>query len=389
MTREERVVSDAIGPFADLRGYFGGTLKALVAAYLIVLIDTGANCQPIDDLPADFSRGTVKSGGMIFALVPSRKRRAGDKRVDFLLEGGEANGESSTLTIPTHSPNSTLSALNALRIWSKLSAPFRSHANEQVARFLWLEPRINDPRHVCVYSQSSFSRGPVAIFEDLDADPILRGIRFNRKSIRKTVAQLSSLKTGLNIDTAALLADHSSIGTTTKWYLNSAAIHKILEQRIREFQNLLEAGLLGSRKDLAHRLGISSELLTSRQVKAAETGLGLFCLDVRVSSETGDIAETSCFRLDRCASCAFMRFYPDAKSIEDILFLHRSLADVADEFIGINPARWVEVWLPLFALSKAIIAKLTEGPKRALLVKAKSKLDARLAGGELKLFRPW
>jgi hypothetical protein len=162
----------------------------------------------------------------------------------------------------------------------------------------------------------------------------------------------------------------------------------MLDDRIREYQNLFEASVAGDNPHRAAQLGLSIDEFQERRVRAVETGLGFMCRNPTAGVQPGTEGRT-CTRLDACSKCPLLRFVPSQRAIEALILFHESLARAEEEFIAKNPERWIRVWLPALALCIAIINLLSAGSKQLLLLKCAEAVKAGLDQGTLVLFHPW
>ncbi len=97
----------------------------------------------------------------------------------------------------------------------------------------------------------------------------------------------------------------------------------------------------------------------------------------------------SCVQLQNCSSCPLLRFVVSRDSIECLLLFMMSLEFAQPVFCAQNPERWAIVWLPALALCKAIINKLVQGPKRALVEQLAVVVQEKLIRKDLSPFSPW
>jgi hypothetical protein len=376
--------------------YLEGGGRALLAAYTLVLIDTGSNLQPCDDLAADPFTGKARYGKIQLRRVSSIKNRAGYKPVDGYIaevtDSDSASEESGgALDLPTKVPNSKISAATAIEIWQKLSGPQRERARlagNEDAEYLWIVRNGHFPKEVRRYQEHTWKGWWNDFLEEHTGDPIIGGLPIQRRMIRTTVLQLRDTDHDSDAEIVGLLSGQSGGRTAARHYLNRTYISRLLDERIREFQKLFEASIGGDNPGRAAQLELTLDEFQHRRKRAVETGLGISCADPTAGIQPGTNGSI-CTRLDACSTCPLLRFIPTQQSIDALTLFHRSLKSAADEFIAKNPERWVRVWLPALALCVAILNLLGAGPKQAMLKHAANTVEAGLANGSLMLVRLW
>jgi len=393
----QRVVAKCGGTASVMACLEGGS-RALMAAYTLVLIDTGFNIQPCDDLAADPFTGKAKRGKITLRRASSVKNRAGSKAVSGHIRETddadelEAGTSVETLEIPLVVPNTTISGAQAITIWKRLSEPQRARAraaSNPDADLLWIIRNGNSPTEVNRYLHSAWKSWWADFLNEHGDDPVIGGLPINRRMIRKTLQQLNYAKHNGDAEIVALLAGQSRARTSLGHYISKAFIKHILDQEIRKFQNLFEADVAGDAPERASQLGISDDEFNRRRRDAADAGLGLTQID---QTPEGQVHPTGTVRDSDGACgllCPMLQFRPTPQSIKALVHFHRSLSSAEAEFVTRSPERWIRVWLPALALCIAITSLLEGGSKRRLLRSAQSEIERELADNTLTLFQPW
>jgi hypothetical protein len=392
---ELQLVVASCGGTAKVMSYLEGGGRALLAAYTLVLIDTGLNLQPCDDLAANPFIGKARYGKVQLRQVGSVKTRARRKPVDGHIREVAPDqpnqSDDEICEVPTTVSGSRISSATAIKIWQKLSAPQRKraeHADNVDAKYLWIIRNGHYPKEVRKYLESAWKDWWDDFLEEHATDPIIGGLPIQRRMIRSTVIQLRDARHDSDAEMVALISGQSGGNVAARYYLNRAYIRRLLDERIREFQNLFEASVAGDNPARAAQLELSIDELQKRRTRAVETGLGTTCADPTAGVQPGTEG-SMCARLDACSTCPLLRFIPTRQSIEGLTLFYRSLKDAESDFIARNPERWVKVWLPALALCIALFSLLASGPKQSLVRRAAEAVEAGLAAGSLVLFRPW
>jgi hypothetical protein len=393
----QRVVATC-GGTANVMSYLEGGPKALLAAYSLLLIDTGYNLQPCDDLAADPFTGRARYGNIRLTRVSSVKNRANYKSVDgWITEEDDdlsSTGEETDrkyIEAPIVVANAKISAGRAIEIWKKLSQPQRDRAlraGNGVADYLWIIRHGHDPLEVRRYDHASWKHWWNEFLSEHINDPVIGGLSITRRMIRTTVIQLRDAFHDSDAEVIALVSGQNRSQVTVRHYLNRTYIRRLLDERIREFQTLFEVSVAGKKVERASQLELSLDEFNERHIRAVETGLGFNCSDPNAGFQSGTEGKL-CTRLDACSTCPLLRFVPSIQSVKALVIFHHSLKAAESEFIARNPERWIKVWLPALALCTAIILLLSSGPKQILLRQANSALETGFADQTIVLFQPW
>lgn len=360
-----------------------GTIDALVAAYAIVLIDTGFDIGTCDDLPANPFIGEVRSGHQRIATISAIKIRSGGKVVEAVLLDGEFD-------LQVKVPGQELGSVTAIRMWQEMSAPLRARASDpKTADKLWLIAggSLNQGQPRLCYA-TAFKMAWNRFLKEIQGDEQIGGLPIQRRMIRPTVLQLRAAANQFEYTAPQAMANHSRSGMTMR-YLGATWFKAELARRIREFQDLYEAAAASGIKDAAGWLDIPAAELDRRQAKAVDTGLGFVCLEPRKGIQLGTTKGEPCTRLDACATCPLRRFVPTSESLVALVVFNSALREQSSAFQAGNPERWATTWLPHLALTEGIIAALENGPHRPKLGRAREEARHRLATGEVAMPRLW
>lgn len=373
----------ACGGHARIAAALAGNGNALAAAHGIVLIDSGFNVQPCDDLAAEPVVLQAVHGRQIISTISSIKIRAGGKVVAAVLPDHEAE-------VSARRQKGELTSLEVIRRWQEMSAVYRRLATAQgngVERHLWIRNENIGSSTVAV------APGNRACWKNLRSKfsqrAELAGLHINRQHIRTTVLQVRLADGGLDVAAVALAASHGSQRTTLRHYLNRGWFRSEMDELIRRFQNLLEAILVPTEEQTVANLGVPATVIQQRRERAVETGLGFACAHPLASEIAPAQASAACLELQACANCDMLRFVPSESALLALVLTEKSLASAEEEFIARNPRRWAKFWLPMLALSRATISRLKDGHRAHALMRACSAVEQGLAEGSLALVRPW
>lgn len=357
-----------------------GDLGALLAAYTIVLIDTGYDIGSCDDLPAHPFVGVSVRGKQRIATVSAIKMRAKGQVVDAVLVDGEAD-------LATSHEASGVSGVRAIQMWQEMSQPFRDCG--PVPDKLWILPRKSGlASGILPYLPHSFKYQWTAFLRRHANDPVIGGLPLQRRMIRPTVLQIRATRNNFDHALAQIAGNHASAGQTYR-YLSRPWFKAQLDKQIRAFQDLFEASLGRGIDDLSSKLGIAPAELERRTELADETGLGFVCLDPMAGIQPNTTAGQRCHRLERCAGCSLRRFVPTERALEALVLFNAALKEQETAFSAANPARWATVWMPYLALTEVFIDKLRSSHRRQRLTAAERRVAERRAAGDLWPITLW
>ncbi|MGQ3285553.1 hypothetical protein [Bosea sp. (in: a-proteobacteria)] len=375
-----------------IQKYIEPSTRALVAAYCIVMIDTGLNPQPCDHLAADPFVGQARFGKVALRTIGTTKNRAGYKSIEVdVLDGAPvAYNQLSDISAATIVPHGKVSTVKAIEIWQKLSEPTRRIARairSPDAEYLWIV-RNGSTKDIIIYKHSSWKDWWASLLSDYKDDTVIGRLPIQRKMIRPTVIQMRAIQNSVDAAFVGKFGHHSTPNITMRRYLNRDHINDVLDERIRKFQNLFESVLVEDPEYAAEMLAIDPKVMRERRDEAVSTGLGFVCANPNAGIQPGTEGG-SCSKLDACSTCPMMRFSPSQEAMLGLVLFKRGLADAEEEFIARNPDRWARVWLPGLALCIAIEQRIEGGPKKRMLDAANDAADRGLAAGHLVLFKPW
>lgn len=368
----------ACGGSQGLQDCIEPSRRTFTAAYAIVLLDTGFNVQPCDEILADPFLLEAKRGKQSISTITSRKLRAKGNPSIAALRDWEAE-------VDLKPPVGRTSSVTVIRRWREMSEPFRRSLpaeRQHLADYLWLYP-MRESREINVApTMDGHWRN---LMKTVGSVPELSGLRITRQALRTTRIQLGLSDGALDAGVAALLGNHSSSMTTERSYLSRGWFIHELDSKIREFQELFVDAIMST--DTALASGRDKDVVSSRKSYAAETGLGFACAE-RLTDTHHD-EHGKCQRYDFCHSCTNIRFVPSSDSYRNLIFSERSLSAAADRYIARNPERWARCWLPMLALCRATISKLRESHRRRALESAEADVDQAINQGDLPLLSPW
>ncbi|MET3897636.1 hypothetical protein ABIB57_001582 [Devosia sp. UYZn731] len=376
--------------FDDLLSYFEGTRHSMLAAFTILLIDTGINVEQLQQWDESPATSVISSGKIEVHTVRSPKPRANYKiKKSHLLHQVEDVSDKDSgegISLATIKGYGSLSSYDVLTSWQELSTEARRAAHQaksKVAGMLWIyRTKKNDfSTKVYPHQWAEFR------FNCQLREAPLRGVVFTRDNIRPTFHQLLFSKSGGNADFVAAVAGHTSTKVTFASYLNKSHIRRLMDLKIIEFQQQFES-IFGDGAKRAASLFIGLDEFEKRRASAVANGIGFYC-SAPHSGFQPDTKGRQCWKIDACSKCPLLKFYPTRAAILELLWFKASLERASQGFITGNPERWVAVWLPALALCEGIVSLLSAGSKRTMFTKLKAEFEELEAAGSRADFHPW
>lgn len=375
--------------------------RAFVCAYAIVMIEGGLNVQCCDDLAANPFSGTIIAGKAELNILSTTKKRPKPKAVKALLGEG---------MVYLKAKGYEISGKRAIDIWLEMSAPIRRRAEQEseyrlieissgdseaenaprsdrmggarVQDWLWILPEgSSNDGEIRKASSGNFRDWWKDLLADHADDPVIGGLEIRRKHIRPTYVQLKATGRNGDIALAALSANHNSTQTTFQNYLNRPYIKAELNDKIRQFQDMLQAAVIRNPASTAGKLSYSIAEFTELRERAKDSGLA-FYQEVEIAL----IGDDKAVEFD--GEISTIAYSDSDEAMRSAALLRLSLDQAEEEFFCKNPKRWFVIWFPLHALSIAVWNILDTGPRRRRFQEIANNISRGLAGGEILPFQP-
>jgi hypothetical protein len=360
------------GKRVRLHRMLGANPEILTAAYHILIIDTGWNCQPISDLQDDPFVGTTLRGRRRLRSIGGVKTRARNKEIEAPLE------DENELWIPVKRSDVRLTGVQVIEAWQEMTTPLRNRAremgDEQAASQLWIwrERRSNE---LSTNLSSIQTQWWPDFLRSIRSDERIGGLPITRRIIRKTLANIDAMKGSFNHQLPMALLDHS-LHHQSKMYLTDDTIRALYENKIREYLNLWEAVLVDNLDGAALKLGIEEDELLRRRQLGLSSGLD-FALIRPVPTPSHDRVASSPETLVETATS----FVPDIEAMENLHIARCALTRMQKEISAANPFRWIRTWLPWHAIVEAIARQLQTSRHRAAFRMAATMAEQKLSAG--------
>lgn len=369
-----------LGGEAKIAPYLGATGRALAAAYGVVLIDSGFNVQPCDDLPINPFYLRAKRGRMTLSTITSIKLRA---------KGNIVQAATIEEDVSLSREDGNISCAEIINRWNLMTAPFRSRPDAD-SEHLWVLPYGKSwSGPLKRYDHSSFYSWWNSVIKEHQADPDIGGLRIQRRNIRSTIIQIEASSADLNVTAAALVGNHSKLSTTVGYYLNRGWFKSELDKKIRHFQQLWESTFISEIDGASASIDLPLHVLEARKAEAVQTGLGFSCVNPFSGEQPGTSSSAACTELQACAGCRLVRFVPSESGFRSLVITDYSLASAEPAFVAANPERWAEVWLPMRALIGATSQRLRESHRRKAFEDVEKAVLQQISRNEILLFQPW
>lgn len=346
------------GGGARLHAYLHPHKRATLALWVLLLVDTGANCEVVRQMPANCLTKTQDGTHMTISF--GLKARAGDKRIVDCLPCKAEPGE-------------LLSAVEAIQQYLEMSSRYRAKASDETADLLLLDSRSD-----VVIGVTEFSARDAFKAFLLD-HPELAGLNARPSTIRPSVLlRLQHESPEALMDIAQTQADHRS-ASTTQVYTLKPHTRLVYSNLMRRFTRLYQAVIIASIDGAAEKLGISEAEAARLFTEASRSGLGIACLNPTAGVQPGTSIGENCTRLDACPDCEMRYLVGTVDNIADLILFEEYLRSQEDVAMQVNAASWEKRWLPWLALAEVALAKFAQGETAAAYVRAKKLADLRRA----------
>ncbi|WP_312946511.1 hypothetical protein [Agrobacterium sp.] len=355
---------------SEAQPYLEATITGLNAAFHIILIESGANVQPVEDLPFSVYIGRARHGKRQLATT---KNRAGGKPVPASI--------SDEVAFIGLNPNDGLpSAAKAVDIWLKLSGSLRA-ATGDTANRLWVWRRVPGTRKILTHGPMVNHDPWYKFLRKIADNPLLGGVPITRKAIRKAVSNSHASSGDFDFVIQQALLGHVKSATTFS-YLSEGAVRAFLVSQVREFTNAWEASSVINVEDAARKLGVTESELIRRQRLGLENGLAFAALgnDDPLGREVDDAPQ-----LHETAKL----FVISEKSLFSLEVARRALWAQFDLIVNANPHRFLRTWIPWMAIVEGYYSRLETSRFRVRLKRVRQDVSARLDSGHLSLPVLW
>ena len=364
LSTQDGVVTGIAGRYHHMMRSFGGRpafhaylhphQNATTALWLMVMIDTGANCEVARTMPWNCIANSGK--GMFKVWVGNKLRAGGLQIVDEFSE------------IPM--AGQSLSLPSAIFMYQDMAARYHSHAAAGHEESLLLHEYLHHIHCLTEFTGRSW------LADLLKNSESLRSLQIKPSFLRPSVLMAVQHENGNNIAVARDMAQHVG-DKTTFGYTKKAPI--ILEYNLgmREFAERFQAVIIVSIAGAAEKLGLSAEDFKRILSDAHRTGLGVACLDPLAGVQATTIKGEPCDRQDACCDCKMRYVVATLENAVDLILFNRYLNKVEQEYHEKNPDAWEERWLSWRVFSDVAVSKMSIGETAKLFKEATALADLR------------
>lgn len=357
----------SVGGQKILSPYLGATPKALHAAFVIILIDTGWNLQPLGDLLTDPFVGKASRGKRKLKSVGSVKFRADSALVVASL----ADYPALEADLQMRSKHGRLSGVAVIESWLEMTAVLRDKATREqnlAANWLWIW-RTQFDGNASSHLLSVENDWWYAFLERISSHPRLGGLPITHRAIRKTYANVAAAEGVFNIRLPMALADHASESTTHQ-YLTETTIHAVYAAKMRKFMNLWESVASITIEGAARYLGLSDDDLKKQRQLGLASGL-----DFALTTQVEEVDGTAAFDLAKKDRI----FVVSNEAMEKLHLARLALNEKGSLVQACNPGRWVRSWLVWQVVVEGYCEVIEKSRLRRKFRAAKERVEKRLS----------
>lgn len=357
----------SVGGQKTLSPYLGSTPKGLHAAFVIILIDTGWNLQPLGDLLTDPFVGKASRGKRKLKSVGSVKFRADSSLVIASLTDYPAV----EADLQMRNKDGRFSGVAVIESWLEMTSLLREKAAREqnpAANWLWIW-RTQFDGNASSHLLSVENDWWYAFLNRISSHPRLGGLPITHRAIRKTFANIAAAEGVFNIRLPMALADHASEGTTQQ-YLTETTIHAVYAAKMRKFMNLWESVASITVEGAARYLGLSDDDLKKQRQLGLASGLD-FALTRQVEEVDGS-ATFDLAKKDRI-------FVVSTEAMEKLHLARLALNEKGSVVLACNPGRWVRSWLVWQVVVEGYCELIEKSRLRGKFRAAKERVEKRLS----------
>lgn len=357
---------------SNAQPYYEATTRALNAAFHIILIDVGANPQPIADLPYDCFGNSANKGGTKLRHLRLHKTRSGGKAVPGILAD---NTDATELFLATKGSLQRPSGVAVIELWKRLTADMRTTAVSKERLWVWRKLGWPDVRTNLKEMSASWWPDFLARHK---SNSIFGQLPLTRRNIRTAVFNTKLQAGDLDLGVQRAMLGHSS-EATSMGYLSEGATRSLLEGSIREFLNAWEAVSVRGIDEAAQLLGVPSAELSRRVQLGLENGLAP--IPAALSSQSAGVGSSLAIEA--------REFMADTRSMMNLELARIALRQQYHQMLFTNPARFVRKWLPWMAIVEGYCTKLEESRFRSRFKKACLEVEVGLKDGNERIPLLW
>ncbi len=354
----EGVASGIHGRYNQMMHSFGGNYifhaylhphqEATLALWVLMLVDTGANCEVARGTHRDCLEQTKPGYSRI--RLGNKLRARGKVIVDELLE--------------TPSSGQQISVPQAIRHYLEMSARYRKLAG----------PKEKDLLLLCEYksvvSGLKESTGTSWFIKFLKRHKSLEQFDARPSMIRPSVLLSVQHQNSDDVVAAQIIGDHANSSTTLASYTGRAPTTLKYNLLIREFVERYQAVIIATIEGAPEKLGLSADEFKRIFSDASRTGLGVVCLNSMAGIQPGTSPNIPCTRMDACCRCQVRYVVATVENIADLIMFNKYLRESQGQQIEENPDGWEQRWLPWLVFSDIALAKLSKGETAKIFAEA-------------------
>lgn len=342
------------------------TREVISAAICLYLCESGAN----------------SSVGLLISTNSLRKSKL-PQHVNIVSTKGRSKGKSIYNDLPMKCEHKdVMTSAEALTILKGVGQPLRSA--EVIGRDDLLVYAAKGSLSKVVEWQLRADIKKIANSSD-----ILSGLTITPSMIRPTVLLHAQLVNPGSLTIANMLAQHDG-ETTTMGYVAKLPFRRVLEERIREFQNTLQVVIAGGGDSSRKKLGIEADTWNALYEKSQRTGLGVYCSNPYDGEQKDFPIGEKCMALDRCIECKKRIVIAHPESIADMIIWQEALERAQKLWLEERTHRWEEVWVPWQAFFYVVLnEKMSRGGLALIKKKAMRIAQARKCVPGFQYPEPW
>ena len=331
-------IARSFGGRAELTAYLNPHAHATISLWVLLLVDTGANCEVARTTPWECLLPPKESGWR--PLILGAKYRAG---------GAHIRDE-----FPENNPDGSLSLVQAISTYKLMASRYHAMATPSAKGNLF----VHEFKGSIDLLKEWTARAWFISF--LTRHPDIAQFDVRPSMIRPSVLMCVQHRNDNHIEYAQAIGDHKSPSTTAHSYTGHIPIKIAYALKIRAFQNLFQTVLIVSINGAAAKLGLTERQFTDLFSDAKRTGLGVACLDAYAGVQPGTHKGQQCTRFEQCCTCRMRWIVATVENVADLILFKDHLERSLNASESTERALLAEKWLPWLIFAEIALQKLRE-----------------------------
>ncbi len=341
-------IARSLGGRPALSAYLNPHTHATLALWVLLLVDTGANCEVARTTPWNCLRPSKDSGWRTLLLGPKLRARGA-----HILD-----------EIPERNSDESLSLVEAIEMYKLMASRYRALATPSAKNYLFVHEFKGSIDLLKEWTARAW------FLEFLKRHPELAQFDARPSMIRPSVLMSIQHRNDNRVEYAQAVGDHKSPSTTSQFYTGRAPIKMAHALKIRRFQNLFESVLIVSIDGAIAKLGLTEEQFADLFSEAKRTGLRVACLNALTTLEPEARSEEQPPPFDQRCGRSMRWVIATVETVADLILFKEQLERSFKAPGRAQTDAFVDKWLSWLIFAEVALQKLRESESAGVYEKA-------------------